>query len=165
MKPSTTICEINGRNIDLPLFQDKMKRHPELYKKEFNEVLDFFKKLLPELRENPGKEQQKLCSLFLFFTHLYDKYQKELQFLSTELINIVEQYFTILHVNTRQICVKCLTILRSKNLISPTLVIPLFIKLFKCEDKKLRENLFAIIVNDIKRINKHKKNIVFFRYL
>ncbi len=160
MSATTTIVEVNGRSIDLPTLQDKLKRQPDLYQKEFAECFELFKKLLPDLRDNPGKDQPTICSFLLFFTHLFDRFQKELQFLPTELVNIVEQYYGILHVTTRAICVQCLTILRAKNLISPTLVIPLFVKLFKCEDKKLREHLFGIIVNDIKRMNKHKKNVV-----
>ena len=160
MSATTTIVEVNGRSIDLPALQNRLKRQPELYKKEFAECFELFKTLLPDLRDNPGKEQPTICSFLLFFTHLFEKFQKDLQFLATELVNIVEQYFGILHVNTRAICVQCLTILRAKNMISPTLVIPLFVKLFKCEDKKLRENLFGVIVNDIKRLNKQKKNVV-----
>eukprot|EP01022_Parablepharisma_sp_SALTPOND_P009651 TRINITY_DN139_c0_g1_i10.p6 TRINITY_DN139_c0_g1~~TRINITY_DN139_c0_g1_i10.p6 ORF type:complete len:820 (-),score=155.54 TRINITY_DN139_c0_g1_i10:3345-5804(-) len=165
MSATTTIVEVNGQSIDLPALQDKIKRQPELYRNEFNEYYDLFKKLLPDLRDNPGKDQPTICSFLLFFTHLFDRFPKELQFLSTELVNIVEQYYGILHVTTRAICVQCLTILRSKNLISPTLVIPLFVKLFKSEDKKLRESLFNIIVNDIKRINKQKKNVVWLIFL
>lgn len=161
MSTATSIVEVNGETIDLPKLQDKLKRQPELYKKEFINCYDLFKNMLPELRDNPGKEQSTICSFLLFFCHLYDHFPKDLQFLSTELVNILEQYYGILHVATREICVQCLTILRAKNMISPTLVIPLFVKLFKCEDKKLRENLFGIIVNDVKRMNKQKKNVVF----
>ena len=121
MTTTTSIVEVNGQSINLPELQNKLKRQPELYKKEFTFCYDIFKKMLPELRDNPGKEQPTICSFLLFFTHLFDKFPQELQFLSTELINIVEQYFSILHVVTRSTCVQCLVILRSKNLISPTL--------------------------------------------
>ena len=160
MSAVTSRVEVNGETIDLPMLQDKLKRQPELYQKEFKACYDLFKNLLPDLRDNPGKEQATICSFLLFFCNLFDRFPKELQFLSTELINILEQYYSILHVNTREICVQCLNILRAKNMISPTLVIPLFVKLFKCEDKKLREQLYGVIINDIKRMNKHKKNIV-----
>ncbi len=39
-------------------------------------------------------------------------------------------------------------------------MLPLFVKLFRCDDKKLRELLFATIVKDIKQMNAHKKNTV-----
>lgn len=121
MTTSTSIVEVNGKSIDLPLLQNKLKRQPDLYRGEFTACYDLFKKLLPELRDNPGKEQPTICSFFLFFTQLYDRYPKDLQFLSTELVNIVEQYYSVLHVNTRSVCVQCLVKLRAKNLISPTL--------------------------------------------
>ena len=36
---------------------------------------------------------------------------------------------------------------------------PLFVKLLKCKDKKLREELFGHIIGDTKRLNKGKSNI------
>eukprot|EP00831_Metopus_contortus_P074766 TRINITY_DN6831_c0_g1_i2.p1 TRINITY_DN6831_c0_g1~~TRINITY_DN6831_c0_g1_i2.p1 ORF type:complete len:421 (-),score=77.06 TRINITY_DN6831_c0_g1_i2:89-1351(-) len=129
------------------------------YRKEFENSLETFKKLLPDLRGNPGKDSPTLCSFLLFFSQIYHQFPQDLAFYSAELVNLLEQYHSILHVNTRSTCVQCLVILRTKNMISPVIVVPLFTKLFKCEDKKLRETLFGTIVNDIKRINLKKKNV------
>ena len=168
---STTVVEVKGKSINLPLLQDKMKRHPELYQAEFAICLSVFKELLPELRDSPGKDQPTICSFLIFFTHLYSHFTKDLHFLPNELVNILEQYYSVLHVTTRLTCVKCLMLMRTKNLISPTLydsdfinhflrVVPLFVKLFRCDDKKLREMLFGTVVKDIKRLNAHKQNTV-----
>jgi protein SDA1 len=118
---TTQIVEVNGQSIDLPILQDKIKRQPDLYRNEFTNCLEIFKKLLPDLRDNPAKEQPTVCSFLMFFTHLFDRFPKDLQFLSNELINVVEQYYAILNVATRNTCVQCLITLRTKNLISPVL--------------------------------------------
>ena len=53
--------------------------------------------------------------------------------------------------------VTALKILRGKDVASPSLVLPVLLKLFRCEDKGLRKFLHAIIVSDLKKLNqKHK---------
>ncbi len=42
--------------------------------------------------------------------------------------------------------VTCLKIMRGKDLVAPTLIIPVFLKLFKCQDKELRKFLMGIII-------------------
>jgi protein SDA1 len=118
---STTVVEVNGKSINLPLLQDKMKRQPDLYQNEFKSCLSVFQGLLPELRDGPGKEQPTICSFLVFFSHLFGHFPKDLHFLPNELVNLLEQYFSVLHVVTRMTCVKCLMLLRTKNLISPIL--------------------------------------------
>lgn len=54
--------------------------------------------------------------------------------------------------------VTCLKIMRSKDNVPATTVLPVFFKLFKCKDKALRKYLHGIIVSDIKLLNKDAKN-------
>lgn len=80
------------------------------------------------------------------------------EFLSSEMLNILQQYYTILHPENRMTMVTCLKILRGKDVVSPTLILPVFFKLFKCKDKELRSYLHAQIINDLKQLNKSHRN-------
>lgn len=53
--------------------------------------------------------------------------------------------------------VTSLKILRGKDVASPSLVLPVMLKLFRCEDKGLRKFLHAIIVSDLKKLNQNHK--------
>jgi hypothetical protein len=48
--------------------------------------------------------------------------------------------------------------MRSKDNVPATTVLPVFLKLFKCKDKALRKYLHAIIISDMKQLNKDSKN-------
>lgn len=54
---------------------------------------------------------------------------------------------------------KALILLRNKNLLPPTDLLPLFFQLLRCNDKPLRAFLQSHIVNDIKTLNAKHKNI------
>jgi len=63
----------------------------------------------------------------------------------------------------RMSIVTCLKIMRGKDVVSPSVVLPVLFKLFRCEDKQLRRFIHSNIVNDLKKLNeKHKvQNIDF----
>lgn len=54
--------------------------------------------------------------------------------------------------------VTCLKLIRSKDLVPGSMVLPVLFKLFKCKDKELRKFLHSAIVTDIKKINLSHKN-------
>lgn len=49
--------------------------------------------------------------------------------------------------------VTCLKIFRGKNLVSPSVIMPVLFKLFKCKDKELRKFLHNGLICDLKRLN------------
>jgi len=44
--------------------------------------------------------------------------------------------------------------MRGKETVPAAAVLPVFLKLFKCQDKELRKMLHASIVSDLKELNK-----------
>lgn len=54
--------------------------------------------------------------------------------------------------------VTCLKVMRGKDVVSATVVLPVFLKLFRCQDKELRKFLHTSIVKDLKDLNKKAKN-------
>jgi len=95
---------------------------------------------------------------FKFFAHISAVYKEELaEYLCNEFINLLQQYYSILHPVIRMSLVTCLKIMRGKDVVSPSVVLPVFFKLFRCEDKHLRRYLHSVIVTDLKKLNeKHK---------
>jgi protein SDA1 len=87
------------------------------------------------------------------------KYKEEIvSYLPNELLNILQQYYSILNPETRRTMVTCLKIFRGKNLVGPTVISPVLFKLFKCKDKELRKFLHQGLISDMKRLNLESKN-------
>lgn len=74
------------------------------------------------------------------------------------MINLLQQYHSILNPEVRMTLVTSLKIMRTKNNVSAAVVLPVFLKLFRCKDKELRKFLHGCIVNDLKQLNKKSKN-------
>lgn len=98
---------------------------------------------------------------FKFMAHISNIYQAQIAgFLSNELLNMLQQYYSILHAEVRHTLVTCLKVMRNKDNVPATAVLPVFLKLFKCKDKSLRKYLHSIIIADLKQLNKDSKNHV-----
>ena len=113
---------------------------------------------LNEFKESPAKKDEILEDYFKFFAHISGVYKEELaEFLLNEYMNLLQQYYSILNPFMRTSLVTCLKIMRGKDVVSPSVVLPVLFKLFRCDDKHLRKFLHRIIVADLKKLNeKHK---------
>jgi len=95
-----------------------------------------------------------MVEYFKFMAHISGVYQEELaDYLSNEMLNILQQYYSIINPSVRMTLVTCLKIMRGKDVVSPSVVLPVMLKLFRCEDKHLRRFIHAIVVGDLKRLN------------
>jgi protein SDA1 len=65
----------------------------------------------------------------------------------------LQQYYTILNPEVRMTMVTCLKIFRGKDLVAPSVIMPVLFKLFKCKDKELRKFLHNGLICDLKRLN------------
>ena len=73
---------------------------------------------------------------------------------------MLQQYYSILHAEVRMTLVTCLKVMRGKDNVPATAVLPVFLKLFKCKDKGLRKYLHSCVITDLKQLNKDSKNHV-----
>jgi protein SDA1 len=105
-------------------------------------------------RENPVLNDPKVSSYIKFMTHLSDVMKTQLEFLPGELINIIEQNYNILNPQVRLLIVQALRIMRTKRVATIQQVVPVFLKLFRCKDKHLREYMIKSIIADLKQVNK-----------
>lgn len=137
--------------------QDKIKRQPSLWRNEFNERLIKFKALFLKYREDPSREDETVVKYIKFMTHVCDVYKKDLEFLPTEFVDFLEQSYLVIHPNVRLEIVQALRMIRTKKLVAPTDILPVFFRLFRAKDKALRSYLFATIIGDLKIVNKKAK--------
>ena len=156
--PTVTLLGNFCGTMTLHTLQDKIKRQPDLYRKEFAAHLEIFQQKLAEFKESPGKKDDRMDEYFKFLAHISGVYKEELaEYLCNEFINLLQQYYSILNPVIRMSLVTCLKIMRGKDVVSPSVVLPVFFKLFRCEDKHLRKYLHSNIVTDLKKLNeKHK---------
>jgi hypothetical protein len=59
----------------LPELQDKIKRQPDVYRKEFRAHLDIFVGKLKELKESPSKKDKEMEEYFKFMAHVSGCYR------------------------------------------------------------------------------------------
>ena len=106
-------------------------------------------------------------SLMYFLTllnihQISHKFKQEIVgYLPNELLNILQQYYSILNPEVRFVMVTCLKIFRGKDLVTPQVIMPVLFKLFKCKDKELRKFLHNGLISDLKRLNlEHRNNSI-----
>jgi protein SDA1 len=116
---------------ELTDLQSKIKRQPSLWREEFKKHLVTFKKLFLEYREDPSREDEQVVKYIKFMTHISDVYRKDLAFLPTEFVNMLEQNYATIHPNVRLELVQSLRMVRTKKLASATDILPLFFRLFR----------------------------------
>jgi len=152
--------ERKDNEMPLQFLQDKIKRQPELYKVEFETHFQRFQAQLTKFKESPAKKDEELEEYFKFMAHISGVYKGELvEFITNEYINLLQQYYSILNPSVRMTLVTSLKVMRGKDVVAPSLVLPVFLKLFRCEDKSLRRFLHSIVVQDLKKLNQaHKVN-------
>lgn len=105
--------------LDLPLYQDKIKRDKELYKEEFAKFLNVFIPKFNLFLESPAHNHKNIKEIFVFLAHLSHIFPKELAFLPTQLRDLLEHSHAIIHPDIRLAIIESFNLLRKKNLIEP----------------------------------------------
>jgi len=109
----------NKMTLDLPLYQDKIKRDKDLYKEEFMKFLKEFKLRFKVFLESPNNNDNTIKDVIVFLSHLSHVFPKELSFLPVELKNLLEFSYNIIHPSIRLSIIESFNLLRKKNLIEP----------------------------------------------
>ncbi|KAI8381544.1 SDA1-domain-containing protein [Radiomyces spectabilis] len=142
----------------LPQLQNLIKRDPKSYEAEFLQQYRHFQSMLSIFCLKPDEESKELAELVTFMSQVCSCYPKETENFPQQLVDLLKEYCTVLHPEVRRSLVQALILLRNKNVLDNTRLLPLFFTLFKCRDKQLRELLYNHIVNDIKNSNAKAKN-------
>lgn len=105
--------------MDLPLYQDKIKRDRILYKEEFMKFLNVFIPKFNAFLESPTNNHGNIKDVFVFLGHLSYIFPKELAFLPAQLKELLEHSHAIIPSEVRIAIIDCFNLLRKKNLIEP----------------------------------------------
>uniref|UniRef100_A0A6G1SFI7 Protein SDA1 n=1 Tax=Aceria tosichella TaxID=561515 RepID=A0A6G1SFI7_9ACAR len=143
--------------LNLPHLQNCIKKDPTAYQEEFQVQYRHYESILQILMMNPAYFDKQFESLVTFLAHTVPCYKDRVEF-PEQLINLLRNYSTGLHRDSRLACCKALMILRSRNFVPLTSLLPLFFELSKCQDKSLRSYIRQNIVSDIRALNKKSRN-------
>lgn len=94
----------------------------------------------------------------LIFLKVSPYYKKELQEFPSQIAQLLEQHGGVLEPELRRALVQALVLMRNRNVVTASSLLPLFFRLFRLPDKKIRGILYNHIVQDIKKINRKKKD-------
>eukprot|EP00242_Pyramimonas_sp_CCMP2087_P017803 CAMPEP_0198213366 /NCGR_PEP_ID=MMETSP1445-20131203/28822_1 /TAXON_ID=36898 /ORGANISM="Pyramimonas sp., Strain CCMP2087" /LENGTH=521 /DNA_ID=CAMNT_0043887993 /DNA_START=119 /DNA_END=1681 /DNA_ORIENTATION=- len=143
---------------DLKALQGKIKRDPGGYKEEFLLQQRHYRALLEIFLLKPSKDSEEFADLVDFLSHVSGCYPEDSLTYADELIDLLEKNYAILDHNLRRALVQALILIRNRGRLAATKLLPLFFRLFRCADKKLRSLLFKHIVVDIQNSNKKHRD-------
>lgn len=148
----------NRLPLNLPHLQNCIKKDPSAYEEEFRVQYRHYESIMQILMFNPAYFNKEFESLVTFLAHTVPCYKDKLSGFPEQLINLLRNYSTGLHRESRMACCKALLILRSRNYIELKSLLPLFFELSRCQDKSLRAYIKQNIISDIKNMNKKSRN-------
>jgi len=143
---------------DLAYLQGLVKSDPHMYKDEAMKQYQQFLTQYEIFQLKPTKEHKEFSSFIKFLSQVAPCYPTELKTFPPQIAELLENSAQILEPKLRETLVRALVLLRNRNLLSPTSLLPLFFKLFRIQDKPLRQILRTHIVSDICKSNAHKRN-------
>ncbi|KAI8341259.1 SDA1-domain-containing protein [Chlamydoabsidia padenii] len=142
----------------LPQLQNLIKRDPKSYEAEFLQQYRHFQSTLSIFVMKPDEDAKELAELITFISQVSACYPKETAEFPQHIVDLLQEHCLVLNPELRRSLVQALILLRNRNVLDNTKLLPLFFTLFKCKDKALRELLYNHIVNDIKNANAKAKN-------
>jgi len=143
---------------NLQELQNKIKRDPESYKNEFSLQYRHFESTLEIVRLKPHGASKEFGHLVSFCSHVAPCFPEETKSFPQLIMSLLEEHNQVLPGRIRLTLCSALILLRNRNLLEPTDLLPLFFRLFRCPDKQMRSLMFNHIVADVKNINKKHMN-------
>lgn len=135
---------------DLPLLQNRVKRDPDAYKQEFQMQFSHFQSELEIFQLQANQKAPHFASLVQFLSQVMPCYPRDMEMFPSQLIDLVGKHFAVMQPKMRQVIVQALVLIRNRGLLGAIPLFTLFFRLFACEDKQLRKDMFAFIVADVR---------------
>ncbi|KAL4422877.1 hypothetical protein ABPG75_009074 [Micractinium tetrahymenae] len=143
---------------DLLTLQGNIKRDPLGYSDEFQLQWRHYKACLQLFLLKPSQEGSEFGDLVNFIAQVSSSYPKFAEDFSKDLMELLDRHHAVLEPGLRQTLVKALILLRNRQQLSPTVLLPLLFRLFRVQDKALRQLVFRHVTADIKNSNKRGRN-------
>lgn len=139
--------------------QHNVKVQPELYIDDTVKAVGVFKEEYNKVKNNPAPKNERFNHYLSFLAHVSDIFKHDLSFIPQFLYELLLNYGTILNPAIRLKCVQSIMLMRNKDIIAPIEALNIFFKLLTIKDKEMRKIIISHIINDIKRMNSHRKNM------
>eukprot|EP00178_Gracilaria_changii_P011882 TRINITY_DN335_c0_g1_i1.p1 TRINITY_DN335_c0_g1~~TRINITY_DN335_c0_g1_i1.p1 ORF type:complete len:722 (+),score=124.10 TRINITY_DN335_c0_g1_i1:155-2320(+) len=139
-------------DVDLMILQERCRKDPLSYKEDFLTQRRHFDALLSAANLNPSDPNPRLAEVASFMSAVAHCYGSEGIKIATEITTFLGEYGQAMNPDLRRSLVRLLCLLRARGAADPIGVIPLFFRLFSCNDKVLRRMVHGHIVSDIKKI-------------
>ena len=134
-----------------------VKRDAEGYRHEFQLQYKHYEATRDIFLLQPSKNSKEFADLVMFIAQVSHCYPEECKAFWGELMDLLEKHATTLDAMLRRSLVQALILVRNRGLLTAQELLPLLFKLFRCQDKLLRKQIFNHIVADLQRSNaKHR---------
>lgn len=148
----------NRLPFNLPHLQNCIKKDPSAYEEEFKLQYRHYESILQIMMFNPAYFDKEFEALITFLAHTVPCYKSKITEFPEQIKNLLMNFSTSLHRDSRLACCRALIILRSRDYIPLQSLLPLFFVLSRCQDKNLRSYVKQNIISDIKNMNKKSRN-------
>ncbi|KAL0039901.1 hypothetical protein WJX77_011228 [Trebouxia sp. C0004] len=138
--------------------QGCIKRDPDGHADDFALQWRHYKACLDIFNLKPSKDSKEFADLVTFIAQVCTCYPEQTAGFAQEVMDLLDRHYAVLNSALRQSLVKSLILLRNRGHLKSAEVLPLFFRLFRCQDKGLRDLLFKHIVADIKTANQKHRN-------
>ena len=138
--------------------QGHVKKDPELFRDKVKDLISEFSLLFAQFPESPSGPNLRLSEIISFLSQVCPYFLSELKHFPSQLLNILNNYYSALEPEFRKSVFAALCLLRNREQIPAMSILPICFKLFRCQDKVLRLQAFNFLIKDIKKINKHTQN-------
>ncbi|KAL4857462.1 hypothetical protein ACK3TF_002330 [Chlorella vulgaris] len=143
---------------DLLSLQGNIKRDPAGYSDEFQMQWRHYKACLALFLLKPDQPGGEFSELVNFIAQVSNSYPQHTGGFAAEISELLDKHHAVLEPTLRQTLVKALILLRNRQQLSPTQLLPLLFRLFRVQDKALRQLVFRHITADIKNANRKQRN-------
>lgn len=124
-----------------------------------------FQEEFKKVSEATQKKNERFGELAIFLCRCSAYYAADMRFIADWLMEMLTNYANILHPYNRRKAVSGIIILRSKNVLFPVATLQFLIGMLGVEDKVLRKTIYTFVLNDLQRINRHRRNNLINRQL
>ena len=141
---------------ELQQLRNAMKKDPKAYLDELSLQVRHFHATVDIFKSKPSKPSPELVDAATLLAHVTPSYPRELASFPLTLLQLLEAHHLLMHGSVRKELAHCLIMMRNCDLLSSVAVNRLFFQMFRCKDKKLRAQMSAHIVSDVKNLNTGK---------
>eukprot|EP00878_Enallax_costatus_P025275 GHUV01027038.1.p1 GENE.GHUV01027038.1~~GHUV01027038.1.p1 ORF type:complete len:218 (+),score=48.73 GHUV01027038.1:214-867(+) len=138
---------------ELLKLQANIKRDPDGYRDEFLLQYRHYQACLQIFQLKPSQDSKEFAEFITFIAQVSKCYPTTTANFAPELITLLEGQQQFLDAALRRAMVQALILLRNRNQLDPAVLLPVLFKLFRVNDKQLRELLFRHIISDLKAAN------------